>query len=324
MGKKDNKEVKKFLQNLYSTVDEIYIFLNPANKVYQTILKKTVTPFSINTISTQTKKVKDILSNSYITISPDLYNESFFKTLRSFLATDLSFLIEISNSYLNKLTTYFSKEIFNKKNWLENNPVTLFSASLVLLQSYYRSLKNLVNKYFDSGFKIHTELEIVDDNSPIWNITDMQYKEFPSDILKLKEYTEDILQNTTVSYRDNMIFKLQISEFIKNCIRHGNKFDKSKKVKIWYNIDEDSATFIFEDEGEGFKDLEKWNEFNKKRLEYLSKEDILNALKYASFKTENSSENDGGNFLFSALEYWDSGVIFNNKRNKIYVKKYFY
>ena len=51
---------------------------------------------------------------------------------------------------------------------------------------------------------------------------------------------------------------------------------------------------------------------------------VKNVLKYATYKTEQSTENDGGNFLFSALEYWDSGILFSSKRNKLYVMKYFY
>ena len=34
----------------------------------------------------------------------------------------------------------------------------------------------------------------------------------------------------------------------------------NKKVKVWYDFSETSARLIIEDEGEGFKDLEKWNE----------------------------------------------------------------
>ena len=45
--------------------------------------------------------------------------------------------------------------------------------------------------------------------------------------------------------------------------------------------------------------------------------------KYVSFITDQSDENDSGNALFAALEYWDGGIVFNNKRNTVALAKYF-
>ena len=78
-----------------------------------------------------------------------------------------------------------------------------------------------------------------------------------------------------------------------------------------------------QDEGEGFKDLEKWNEFNRKRLEILSKQDYEGLADYVSFRTQKSDDNDGGNALFAALEYWNGGFVYNNKRNAVAMLKKF-
>ncbi len=252
------------------------------------------------------------------------YSSDFYKRLKDFVFSDLSLLMDMFNLFFNKLMTISKNGIFDKDNWEGINPVTLFGASYLLLNMNLKSLKNNINKYFSMGFTEHTEMKITDDDNSIWSIENMRYKEFPSEISKMRSYTKEILSDSKIDIHDDKILQLQITEFIKNAIIHGNQYNKDKKVKIWYDINNDYAKIIIEDEGEGFQDMEKWNEFNKKRLHFIKKQDIQNVLKYAIYKTEKSTDNDGGNFLFSAVEYWDSGIIFNIKRNKLYVMKYFY
>jgi len=38
---------------------------------------------------------------------------------------------------------------------------------------------------------------------------------------------------------------------------------------------------------------------------------------------QKSDEVDGGNALFAALEYWDGGFVYNDKRNGVAMKKTF-
>ena len=83
------------------------------------------------------------------------------------------------------------------------------------------------------------------------------------------------------------------------------------------------AHLIIEDEGEGFKDLEKWNEFNKKRNFFFKNKNFEEMASYVSFRTDESDESDGGNALFAAVEYWNSGIVFNNKKNCLAVQKTF-
>jgi hypothetical protein len=78
-----------------------------------------------------------------------------------------------------------------------------------------------------------------------------------------------------------------------------------------------------EDEGEGFKELEKWNEFNRQRLECLHAQNFEKLGDFVSFRTERSDDYDGGNALFAALEYWNGGFVYNDKRNGVAMKKSF-
>lgn len=80
---------------------------------------------------------------------------------------------------------------------------------------------------------------------------------------------------------------------------------------------------IVEDEGDGFQELEAWNEFYKKRQEALYREDFNTFLELAAYKGANSTQDDGGNSLIAALEYWNGGMIFNNKKNKVGVIRWY-
>ncbi|MBP5251512.1 MAG: ATP-binding protein, partial [Treponema sp.] len=44
---------------------------------------------------------------------------------------------------------------------------------------------------------------------------------------------------------------------------------------------------------------------------------------YVTFRTKKSDDQDGGNALFAALEYWNGGFIYNDKRNGVAMLKQF-
>ena len=163
----------------------------------------------------------------------------------------------------------------------------------------------------------------VNEQSPIFDTTGMFYKEFPSDFRQIRYFTLLIVQKAPPEIKEINLLEQQISEIIKNAVKHGNKNDPNKKIKVWYSFDTSSAHLIVEDEGPGFQDLEKWNDFNIKRLDCFQKQDFEELGNYVSFRTERSDEYDGGNAMFAAIEYWDQGVVYNNKRNKVGVHKIF-
>ena len=163
----------------------------------------------------------------------------------------------------------------------------------------------------------------VDEKSPLFDKTGMLYKEFPSDFRQIRYFTLLIVQSAPLEIKGITLLEQQISEIIKNAVKHGNRCNPSKKVKVWYEFSSTHAHLIVEDEGEGFKEIDKWNEFNRKRLDCLHKQDFANLGAYVSFRTARSDEYDGGNALFAALEYWDGGFIFNKKKNGVaMLKKY--
>ncbi len=162
-----------------------------------------------------------------------------------------------------------------------------------------------------------------DGNNPLFDKTNMLYKEFPSDFRQIRYFTLLIVQSAPLELKEINLLEQQISEIIKNAVKHGNSCDLNKKVRVWYTFSSTHAHLIVEDEGPGFKDLEKWNEFNRKRLECLYQQDFEHLGSYVSFRTTKSDDQDGGNALFAALEYWNGGFVYNDKKNGVaMLKKY--
>jgi len=164
---------------------------------------------------------------------------------------------------------------------------------------------------------------VIDDTNTLLQKEGLFFKEFSSDIRQVRFFSMLIVQKAPPEIKEINLLEQQISELIKNAVRHGNKNDINKKVRIWADFSIDHAHVIVEDEGRGFQKLEEWNEFNRKRNECFASQNFEEMEKYFAFRTVESDENDGGNALFAALEYWDGGVVFNNKKNCVAVYKNF-
>ncbi|MBR7064892.1 MAG: ATP-binding protein [Treponema sp.] len=162
-----------------------------------------------------------------------------------------------------------------------------------------------------------------DENDPLFNKADMQCKSFPSDFRQIRYFTLLIVQSAPQEIKELNLLEQQISEVIKNAVKHGNNCNPNKKVTVWYSFSPTHAHLIVEDEGEGFKDMEKWNEFNRKRVECLRDQDFEKLMEFVSYRTSKSDDNDGGNALFAALEYWDGGFVYNGKKNAVAMLKKF-
>jgi hypothetical protein len=169
---------------------------------------------------------------------------------------------------------------------------------------------------------IITRKLIVDENNELFDAQGMKYIEFKSDFSKIREYSAKILERCPEQFLEEGLLEQQLSEIIKNGIKHGNKCDVTKKLKVWYDL-RHRVRFIVEDEGEGFKQLEEWNEFYTRRQKALLARDFDLFLTLSSYRGPESDESDGGNSLIAALEFWNGGMIYNDARNKIGVVRWF-
>ncbi len=169
----------------------------------------------------------------------------------------------------------------------------------------------------------NTKKILIDADNELFDKQGMFFKEFPSDFRQIRYFTLLIVQKAPPEIKEINLLEQQISEIIKNAIKHGNKNKKDKKVKVWYSFSKQKARIIVEDEGNGFKDLENWNKFNSKRTECFLNQNFEEMENYLAFRTAASDDHDGGNALFATVEYWDGGVIFNQKKNCIALMKHF-
>jgi hypothetical protein len=169
---------------------------------------------------------------------------------------------------------------------------------------------------------IITRKLIVDENNELFDAQGMKYLEFKSDFSKVREYSAKILEHCPEQFLEENLLEQQLSEIIKNGIKHGNRCDPLKKIKVWYDL-RNRARFIVEDEGGGFKRLEEWNNFYRSRQTALYAGDFDLFLKLASYRGPESDDSDGGNSLVAALEFWNGGMVYNEAKNKVGVIRWF-
>jgi hypothetical protein len=152
----------------------------------------------------------------------------------------------------------------------------------------------------------------------------MHSKDFYIDLSQIRRLSNLIAQKAPHEIHEINLLEQQISELIKNAVRHGNGNDRSKKISVSWEFTHHHARLIVEDEGEGFQKLEEWNAFYRERLRCHRNGEFEKMIDYLSFRTDKSIADDGGNAMFAAVEYWNRGVVYNQRRNAVAVKRSFY
>ncbi len=163
----------------------------------------------------------------------------------------------------------------------------------------------------------------VDGTSPLFSKAGLYHKTFYIDLTHVRRLSNLIAQKAPGHLREINILEQQISEIIKNGVKHGNNNDKTKGLKVWFAFSDTEARLIVEDEGDGFYDIEKWNDFYRKKMECYERGDYEAMMDYLTFRTARSDDRDGGNAMCAAVEYWNGGVVFNEARNAVAVRRIF-
>ena len=164
---------------------------------------------------------------------------------------------------------------------------------------------------------------IINENHPLFDRSGMFYKEFPSDFRQIRYFSLLIVQKAPPEIKEINLLEQQISEVIKNAVKHGNRNNPEKMIRVWYTFSTNHAHIVVEDAGEGFQGIEEWNDFNRRRVVAFQEQNFEELGNFISFRTNRSDEHDGGNAMFAAVEYWNDGVVFNNARNAVAVGKTF-
>jgi serine/threonine-protein kinase RsbW len=78
----------------------------------------------------------------------------------------------------------------------------------------------------------------------------------PAEARIVQERVEQLLQSEKVPDRDVFCIKLALEEALVNAIKHGNQFDRTKKVYISYRLLNDRFEVAVSDDGPGFDPCE--------------------------------------------------------------------
>ena len=82
--------------------------------------------------------------------------------------------------------------------------------------------------------------------------TDVEIASDPAEARKLQEEIERQLKDTLFSEKEVFSIKLALEEALVNAIKHGNQFDRTKKVRIAYQVAKERFDIQISDEGCGF------------------------------------------------------------------------
>lgn len=77
----------------------------------------------------------------------------------------------------------------------------------------------------------------------------------PSDLEEARALEERLLEEAVLrGYREEDVFaiKLALEEAFINAIKHGNRYDSQKVVRVEYAVTDEQARFEITDEGDGF------------------------------------------------------------------------
>ncbi|MCL2647520.1 MAG: ATP-binding protein [Phycisphaerales bacterium] len=83
--------------------------------------------------------------------------------------------------------------------------------------------------------------------------------EFPSSLERAGQVGEEILaacRRHHFNDQDIFAIKLALEEALVNAVKHGNKLDSAKRVRVQYRITDQRADVAIEDQGAGFNPVE--------------------------------------------------------------------
>lgn len=192
-----------------------------------------------------------------------------------------------------------------------------------IVDSEYEALKQMNDHLGSLQDKPVDGPILVDDRHPHFDTSGMHHKAVNIDFQRIRYISHVITQSAPDSIKEYNLLEQQVSEIVKNAVRHGNRNDITKEVKIWWKFTPEEAHLIVEDQGPGFRNVDEWNHFYKKRMECFLQGNPEDMMDYLSYRTEDSVPDDGGNALFAAIEYWNGGYVLNGKKNAVALKRKF-
>ena len=311
-------DISRILKNLGPLLEELHNHFSPEKPMRQALHKYGINPSSLDTLDDSCYICSLKLIRHFVDVTED---RETMVALKRFIDSSLTNLQIQMDRFLGYLHHYMVGRDSALDRWDKDKEAFIIFGDYLIFSRFFRKLKSLVSSWLIRDYSPSRELSI-NERSPLFNVAGMKHYEFSSNMGRLKEYAKDVCVNLPNKGVDKQLLQQQVMEIIKNAVRHGNEKEITKKVRIWFKSTPEFARIVVEDEGEGFQRLEEWNAFFRERNQAINNNDMDKVLQYTMFSHEKSEDNDGGNALLSAVEYWDSGLVYNTTRNKVAAIKY--
>lgn len=192
-----------------------------------------------------------------------------------------------------------------------------------IAESEFEALKAM-NRHLKKSSRTESDGPIISvEKHPLLDTEGLHYKCVNIDLSRIRHISHVLTKDAPENIKEHNLLEQQVSEIIKNAVRHGNMNDISKEVHIWWRFSPEEARLIVEDQGKGFRNYPEWNRFYRQRMESFIKGDPDDMMQFLSYRGPESTPEDGGNALFATMEYWNNGFILNKSGNKVALKRRF-
>ncbi len=74
---------------------------------------------------------------------------------------------------------------------------------------------------------------LIGDTHGLFSRKDMNFAVFSSDFHQIRYYTLLLIQRSRPKTDERLLLEQQVSEIIKNAIKHGNGCDEAKEIRVW-------------------------------------------------------------------------------------------
>lgn len=308
----DNLKLRTALKHLSSLLEEVWLFNQQEGRFVsvQKMLEESLQDYS------RTMNLVSMAKNYLSELHEKSDDELFTQSTKLFQNHFVPIYSQFRDAFM-KIAEGAKEFLSMHHHFSQNSPEGYIARNHHLMFKVYKELRHELNSRQIMAYKKANEL-IVDENSLLFDTAGMKHYTFPSDISRMRDFAMEVLENLPQRYQAlSFLLEYNVSELIKNAIRHGNNCDLSKQIFVHSEITSQYFRVIVTQQGRGFINLEDWNSYYRQRLQAFEICDVDKMIELACYASENSNEQDGGNALIAALDFWDSGLVFNHNRKSV-------
>ncbi|MEK7485868.1 MAG: hypothetical protein AABZ60_16220 [Planctomycetota bacterium] len=247
----DNLKLRTALKHLSSLLEELWLFNQQGGRFVQVqkMLSESLQDYeqTLNLVLSAKNHLSEIQGKS----DEDL----FIQSTKLFQNHFVPIYSQFRDAFM-KIAEGAKELLSLHHHFSQNSPEGYIARNHHLMFKVYKELRHELNARQIMTYKKANEL-IVDDNSLLFDTTGMKNYAFPSDISKMREFAMEVLENLPERYQAlAFLLEYNVSELIKNAIRHGNNCDYNKQIFVHSEITPHYFRIIVMQQGRGFLNLE--------------------------------------------------------------------